>query len=409
MIKSDLMQIKHLPALFEPARPVLQKIEAAGYEAYFVGGSVRDTILGDPIHDIDIATSAYPSEIKAIFKKTVDTGIQHGTVMILDHGTGYETTTFRTESGYQDYRRPDKVTFVRSLKDDLKRRDFTINALAMKEDGTVIDLFDGLSDLKRHVIKAVGNPKERFHEDALRMMRAVRFAAKLNFDIEDATLNGISDNGELLTKIAVERIEVEFSKLLLGLNPQKGLQYFIDTRLYRYCPGLADHQRALEKLACSDQWAIIDTDQKAWSVFIFALQLSCRAEIQSFMKQWKLPNELISHVQKVIKLANQIQRKQVDNVALFEAGANAINSVMVVAQFNNWQYDDLVEQFNRLPIHDSHQLAINGSDLIQQAGIKPGPTLGRMINKLQTMVVNKQLQNDTDVLIQTAKRMIEKG
>ena len=149
------MQIKHLPTLFEPARPVLQKIETAGYEAYFVGGCVRDTILGDPIHDIDIATSAYPSEIKAIFKRTVDTGIQHGTVMILDHGTGYETTTFRTESGYQDYRRPDKVTFVRSLKDDLKRRDFTINALAMKEDGTVIDLFNGLSDLQNQIMRNV--------------------------------------------------------------------------------------------------------------------------------------------------------------------------------------------------------------------------------------------------------------
>ena len=168
------MIIKHLPPIFEPARPVLQKIEDAGFEAYFVGGCVRDTILGDSIHDIDIATSAYPSEIKAIFNRTVDTGIEHGTVMILDHGTGYETTTFRTESGYQDYRRPDKVTFVRSLSEDLKRRDFTINALALKENGEVIDLFNGLDDLKHHLIKAVGDPNERFHEDALRMMRAVR-------------------------------------------------------------------------------------------------------------------------------------------------------------------------------------------------------------------------------------------
>ena len=179
------MKIKKLPAIFEPARPVLQKIEEAGYEAYFVGGCVRDTILHDEIHDIDIATSAYPSEIKAIFNHTVDTGIEHGTVMILDHGTGYETTTFRTESGYQDYRRPDKVTFVRSLSEDLQRRDFTINALALREDGEVIDLFDGLEDLQKHLIKAVGNPNERFHEYYLRMMRAVRFASKIDFVIDN--------------------------------------------------------------------------------------------------------------------------------------------------------------------------------------------------------------------------------
>lgn len=403
------MQIKHLPTLFEPARPVLQKIETAGYEAYFVGGCVRDTILGDPIHDIDIATSAYPSEIKAIFKRTVDTGIQHGTVMILDHGTGYETTTFRTESGYQDYRRPDKVTFVHSLKDDLKRRDFTINALAMKEDGTVIDLFNGLSDLQNQIIKAVGNPEERFHEDALRMMRAVRFASKLDFNIEDATLKGITDNGELLTKIAVERIEVEFSKLLLGLNPPKGLQYFIDTNLYQYCPNLINYKDALQKLADAHNWSIIKNKQQAWSVLIYALQLTDRGQITSFMKQWKLPNDLINHVQKVIKLVDIIKQDHVDNLALFEAGMDAVKSAVIVAKFFGWPHHDLVDQFDRLPIQDSHQLAVNGGNLIQQAGIKPGPELGEVIARLQRMVVNEQLPNNTEVLIQTAKRIIEKG
>ncbi len=403
------MQIKHLPTLFEPARPVLQKIEAAGYEAYFVGGCVRDTILGDSIHDIDIATSAYPSEIKAIFKRTVDTGIQHGTVMILDHGTGYETTTFRTESGYQDYRRPDKVTFVRSLKDDLKRRDFTINALAMKEDGTVINLFNGLSDLQNQIIKAVGNPEERFHEDALRMMRAVRFASKLDFNIEDATLKGITDNGELLTKIAVERIEVEFSKLLLGLNPPKGLQYFIDTNLYQYCPNLINYKDALQKLADAHNWSIIKNKQQAWSVLIYALQLTDRGQITSFMKQWKLPNDLINHVQKVIKLVDIIKQDHVDNLALFEAGMDAVKSAVIVAKFFGWPHHDLVDQFDRLPIQDSHQLAVNGGNLIQQAGIKPGPELGEVIARLQRMVVNEQLPNNTEVLTQTAKRIIEKG
>lgn len=399
------MQIKQLPALFEPARPVLQKIEAAGFEAYFVGGSVRDTILGDQIHDIDIATSAYPSEIKAIFKKTVDTGIQHGTVMILDHGTGYETTTFRTESGYQDYRRPDKVTFVRSLKDDLKRRDFTINALAMREDGTVIDLFDGLGDLKRHLIRAVGNPEERFHEDALRMMRAVRFAAKLDFQIDPATLQGVTDNGALLEKIAIERIAVEFTKLLRGLNPQRGLEYFLETGLYQYCPELQDHHDDLQRLSKLDDWSMIKNDQQAWVALVAGLGIVENKQIQRFMKKWKLSNDLIEHVKKALMVFRAIQSGQVDQLTLFKAGKSAVQSACVIADLNHLKHENLIELFDQLPIKDSHELAINGGDLIKEAGFKPGPVLGKMINQLQTLVIEGQLTNDTAQLLDVAKKM----
>lgn len=171
------MKITQLPQEFIDAQPILTKLEDAGFEAYFVGGSVRDTMLGKTIHDVDIASSAFPEEVKSLFHNTVDTGIQHGTVMVLDHGTGYEITTFRVESTYTDFRRPDHVTFVRSLEEDLKRRDFTINALAMRHDGEVLDLFDGLEDMKKSVIRAVGDAEKRFTEDALRMMRALRFSA----------------------------------------------------------------------------------------------------------------------------------------------------------------------------------------------------------------------------------------
>ena len=146
------MKIENLPSEFIDARKVLQVIEQNGFEAYFVGGSVRDTLLNLPIHDVDMATSAYPAEIKKIFKRTIDTGIEHGTVTVMFDHKGFEITTFRTESGYQDFRRPDKVTFIRSLKEDLKRRDFTINAFAMKENGEVIDLFNGMEDLQHHLI-----------------------------------------------------------------------------------------------------------------------------------------------------------------------------------------------------------------------------------------------------------------
>ena len=157
------MKLKQLPLEYQKAIPVLKKLENEGYEAYFVGGSVRDILLNQPIHDVDIATSAFPEEIKQLFPKTIDIGIEHGTVLVLENDEQYEITTFRTESTYQDYRRPDHVEFVRSLAEDLKRRDFTINAFALKEDGEIIDLFDGLQDLEEQILRAVGNPHERFH------------------------------------------------------------------------------------------------------------------------------------------------------------------------------------------------------------------------------------------------------
>ena len=150
-----------MPSEFQEALPVLEKIKAAGFEAYFVGGSVRDALLRRPIHDVDIASSSYPEETKQIFARTVDVGIEHGTVLVLENGGEYEVTTFRTEDVYVDYRRPSQVTFVRSLEEDLKRRDFTINALALDESGQVIDKFSGLKDLEQGLLRAVGLAEDR--------------------------------------------------------------------------------------------------------------------------------------------------------------------------------------------------------------------------------------------------------
>lgn len=403
------MILKNLPAIFEPARPVLQRIEQAGFEAYFVGGCVRDTILGDHIHDIDIATSAYPSEIKAIFNRTVDTGIEHGTVMILDHGTGYETTTFRTESGYQDYRRPDHVTFVRSLAEDLKRRDFTINALALKENGEVIDLFNGLTDLKHHLIRAVGKPEERFHEDALRMMRAVRFASKLDFNIDTATEQGIKDNAPLLAKIAVERIRVEFEKMLMGQNPASGLAKFLETGLYQYCPGL-DHQQAkLAALLPLSKWQLL-SDAQVWSLMAWQLSLS-RQGISSFLKSWKTSNDLIKAVQKRVPAIQAIRAGKVDNLIIFKTGLQGLLDANAVAKVFGWGIPEqqLREQFAQLPIKSANQLAVNGGQLIKQAGIKPGPLLGQIIYQLTESVVSGELPNQTDQLISMAQKIAKEG
>lgn len=398
------MVIKHLPAIFEPARPVLQRIEDAGYEAYFVGGCVRDTILGDHIHDIDIATSAYPSEIKSLFKKTVDTGIQHGTVMVLDHGTGYEITTFRTESGYQDYRRPDKVTFVRSLADDLKRRDFTINALALRENGEVIDLFDGLGDLKKHLIRAVGEPDNRFHEDALRMMRAVRFASKLDFAIEAKTLHGIADNANLLSKIAVERIQVEMEKLLLGQNPPAGLAAMIQTGLYQYCPGLKDAKGALQQLSLSTSWQL-DNNVQAWGTLAAALGYNSRS-CQSFLKKWKLSNQLINGVKLLLPALAAIKRRDITADLLYRSGEEALINANQVAEVFGWQLPTkrLLADYNSLPIQSNKELAVTGADLIKDGVMTPGPQLGKALKWAETAVVNQKLANDYDQIISAIKQ-----
>ncbi|XJS11588.1 CCA tRNA nucleotidyltransferase [Aerococcaceae bacterium WGS1372] len=177
--------------LFKKALPVLKQIESHGYEAYFVGGCVRDTLLNKTINDIDIASSARPEEIEKIFKTTFDVGKEHGTIVVLVNNEPYEVTTFRTEGDYKDYRRPDEVNFVRNLEEDTLRRDFTINAMAINGDGELFDYHGGVNDLNNKIIRCVGIAMERFEEDALRMMRAIRFASQLGFFIEEKSFEAI--------------------------------------------------------------------------------------------------------------------------------------------------------------------------------------------------------------------------
>ncbi|MCF0228386.1 MAG: CCA tRNA nucleotidyltransferase [Parasporobacterium sp.] len=218
-----------------PVRDILNTLKSNGHEAYIVGGCVRDALLGREPEDWDITTSALPSEVKSLFHSTVDTGIQHGTVMVIRGGEGYEVTTYRVDGEYRDGRHPESVTFTRSLAEDLKRRDFTINAFAWDEDG-LKDMFDGISDLEQGIIRCVGNPDERFNEDALRIMRAVRFSAQLGFKIEPETRGMISKHEKRLSDVSMERIRVEFEKTLLSGHPEIVDEY-AELGLGRYITG----------------------------------------------------------------------------------------------------------------------------------------------------------------------------
>ena len=201
------------------AETILHILENAGYEAYVVGGCVRDSILGRKPDDWDITTSAKPEQVKELFHRTVDTGLQHGTVTVLMEKEGYEVTTYRVDGEYEDGRHPKEVTFTASLEEDLKRRDFTINAMAYNPSGGLVDLFGGLEDIDRKIIRCVGDPLERFTEDALRIMRAVRFSAQLGFSIEEETRKALKVLAPNLKHVSAERIQVELVKLLMSPHP----------------------------------------------------------------------------------------------------------------------------------------------------------------------------------------------
>ena len=392
------MRIEHWPQQLQAAVPVLERINQAGFEVYFVGGCVRDTLLQRPLHDVDLATSAYPQEIKQIFPQTIDTGIEHGTVTVIYQKKAYEITTFRTESGYQDYRRPDKVEFVRSLKEDLKRRDFTINALAMNAQGEIIDLFAGMADLQQRQIRAVGVAADRFHEDALRMLRAVRFQAQLNFTIEKQTLAGIKTNAALLSHIATERIREEFIKLMEGCNRQAGLISLYQTQLYRFCPGLAtyDFPKILQFAAGQ-----ITDEATVWSFLAYLGQLK-RAQVRPFLRQWKVANNNIKLVQAAIELLDNYQGS---NWQLYIAGqaATAIAAQVLRLTCQQELAEQLIEQYQDLPLKSPHQLAINGQQIMQVLNLSPGPQIGQYLKQIQQAIVAGQLVNDYQTIVNYLK------
>lgn len=204
----------------EEARKILDTLEESGHEAYLVGGCVRDALLGRTAHDFDIATNALPKEVSALFEKTFMTGLKHGTVTVHLNGKDFEVTTYRIDGEYEDGRHPDSVTFTPSLLEDLKRRDFTINAFAYSPKCGLVDAFEGRKDLENHVIRAVGNPERRFQEDALRLLRAMRFCAQLDFHLEEETKKAIVKTREGLRKIAWERIQEELVKMILSPHPE---------------------------------------------------------------------------------------------------------------------------------------------------------------------------------------------
>ncbi|MFC6465652.1 CCA tRNA nucleotidyltransferase [Marinilactibacillus sp. GCM10026970] len=390
-----------LTEVFIKALPVLNVLEQAGFEAYFVGGSVRDAMLGKDVNDVDIATSAFPNEVQNLFKKTIDVGIEHGTVMVLWEKETYEITTFRTESTYQDFRRPDSVTFVRSLAEDLKRRDFTINALAMDKDGYITDLFNGTDDLNHQVIRAVGVPDERFGEDALRMMRATRFSAQLGFNIEEETVRALKKNTALLEHIAIERIQVEFIKMCLGQFKYKGLVYFIESNLYEFCPGLK--KEALRKF--SEIGSSLENERQIWTAYLLLDEYDDH-QLNAFMKSWKLSNKLIQQVTSLFRSVKFRMASSADVLYIYRLGKELALETENILRFLQYPADSeaVLSIYESLPIYSKQDLAVTGKDLLKLTNAKAGKWLGDALNHIEEAVVLGTLNNSKQEIITWTKQ-----
>ncbi|CAM4058238.1 CCA tRNA nucleotidyltransferase [Mesobacillus thioparans] len=381
---------------FKEAIPVLELIEEAGFEAYFVGGSVRDHLLGRSIADVDIATSALPEEMKRIFPKTADVGIEHGTILVHHGGNHYEVTTFRSEADYTDFRRPDSVSFIRSLKEDLQRRDFTMNAMAMDKDGQIIDPFAGKEAIDRKMIVTVGNPDERFGEDALRMLRAVRFQSQLSFSIEQQTYESLAANSHLLNNIAVERKLVEFEKLMMGPARVEAIQLLANSGMSQFLPGLKRKNGHLMSFS-SHVTSELELAE-LWVLLLFDLGLSGK-EIDSFLREWKLPVQKIKRYIQIHSWLLYRMENDWDLKSIYKAGLDkAISAEKVFgtlhALVNN--PEGLIKLFDMLPIKNRQQLVVSGNDVMAWMDKQPGPWLRVTLDEIEQAVIYGKVPNEKE-------------
>ena len=443
---------------------IINELMEHGYEAYAVGGCVRDMVLGRIPEDWDITTSATPYEVKRIFRRTVDTGIEHGTVTVLMDKDHYEVTTYRLDGEYEDNRHPKEVSFTSSLTEDLKRRDFTINAMAYNEKEGMIDLFGGMEDIQHGLIRCVGSAEERFDEDALRILRAVRFSAQLGFEIEKDTLIAVREKACNLKNISAERIRVELTKLLLSNHPDRlralyelgitkiVLPEFDAMMLTRqqnihHIYNVGEHTihavatvgGALEEALYSQRermilrWTMLLHDIEKPSTLttgkdgqhhFYGHQEKGAATANNILRRLKFDNDTINSVVHLIKwhdyrfvLTPTGVRKAISKVGkefmelLFEiqrADTSAKNPDFIKEKYAriNAARQLYLEILKKGECVNLKELKINGSDLIK-LGMKPGREIGMILNRLLNEVIENPELNQTDILLHKANQMLQ--
>ncbi|WHX99076.1 CCA tRNA nucleotidyltransferase [Neobacillus sp. DY30] len=385
---------------FLAAVPVLKKLESAGFEAYFVGGSVRDFLLEKEINDVDIATSATPMEVKQIFSKTVDIGIEHGTVLVLFQDRSYEITTFRSEAEYEDFRRPKEVSFIRNLTEDLQRRDFTMNAIAMDKEGNLIDPFDGQISIKNQVIQTVGKAVDRFQEDALRMMRAVRFVSQLSFKIEDETLNALIDLIHLLENIAVERKQAEFDKLLCGNNRKQALELVLLTNMLSYLPGLLTQEDRIKLML---EYKIEKLNKREmWALLVYCLKIDKKG-IEEFLRGWRIPLKEIREIQLILHYLNHRFETSWSLYDLYTATKEifiSTETLYLVIQHIEEQstIGHYLQVYEGLPIKERSEMDVTGNDLMEWFNKTGGPWVRECLFKVEHAIITGKVANNKKII-----------
>lgn len=372
------------------AYQVIEQLEQAGFEAYVVGGAVRDFIREVDANDVDITTNATPIEVKQLFKHTVDVGIEHGTVLVVLDET-IEVTTFRSEATYSDFRRPDHVEFVRSLQEDLKRRDFTMNAMALTKTDELIDYFGGQKDIENRLIRAVGAPKKRFSEDALRMLRAVRFSAQLNFSLQECTLDAIHSLHALIEHVSMERVKVELEKIWTSNFVGRGMQLFVSSKLAKNFPGNWDTN--LEK------WNSFNYFGNAANGWAFFSLMQKRDDINALLNFYKCSNAEKSYVKQVSDAVELLKKGHWTTYEIFQFNEDvliaAANYGTLLFGISVSYTNESIQQLKKaIPISSSKEIVVNGNDIMEWKQQKRGPWLKDAIDKMTEAIVNGRVANN---------------
>lgn len=429
------------------ANDLIHALQEGGYEAYVVGGCVRDSILNRPVHDWDICTSATPREMIEIFKdkRIIETGLKHGTITVLNGDGQYEITTFRTDGEYSDCRRPDNVTFVKNLREDLQRRDFTINAIAYNDETGIVDPFDGMKDIDNQLIRCVGNPIDRLNEDGLRIMRAIRFAAQLDFAIENSTEVVISLLARNLNNISAERISSELKKIMASTRPSIIMENeeILKRIVPEFIPCIGFQQ--------NNSYHDLTVEKHIWLSLIFSetdnlyvnLALlfhdigkpECYTEdengIGHFYGHPETSAKIADRIMRRLKFDNYTRESVVELVKYHDAEINPtprnvkkwlnrlgeeqfrrllwVKEADIKAQNRKYQ-DERLEKLQKIAevledvtfddttCFSLKDLAINGEDVMRTVGIKQGKEVGEWLNKALEKVIDGEMKNDREEL-----------
>ena len=387
---------------------IIRTLNEAGYEAYAVGGCVRDSLLKVTPKDWDVTTSATPGQVKELFPRTVDTGIQHGTVTVLIGKEGFEVTTYRVDGEYEDGRHPKQVQFTASLTEDLKRRDFTINAMAYHPEEGLVDIFEGQQDLTAGRIRCVGIATERFSEDALRMLRAVRFSAQLGFAIEEDTQKAMKLLAANLKKVSVERIYAELSKLLCSPHPEN-IRFAYETGLLEQClPELCGNfakealrEQTIERLKISpaDLWIRLAI------LFEDLLDEPEEARVVKILRRLKTDLYTIKLTGHLVATAKEpLPKDEVQTRILLSAwGEERFDRWLTIKEIREEVDVSQIRQrkemiFSRGDCLSIRQLAVNGADLIA-LGVKQGKDVGQILDRLLNLCLINPEENERERLI----------